>query len=182
MKNYHLNYTKPRSYYVLMDIWSTLSSNLVAKKRKQFHAVPKCGPKSCPSICISLGFGSVSTRYEMLVKSTVQQCFYTMEPHFVYFTNKIPCYQEECTACFTEKQRDLSILMPLRQSICRPNLPKTAWQNKTTRFPKPICSHSFSQTLIPLARQCKSSTQPNIQSLACDSAIELYLLQNSTCV
>ena len=33
-------------------------------------------------------------------------------------------YQQECTACFTEKQRDLSIFMPLWQSICRPYFPK----------------------------------------------------------
>ena len=31
------------------------------------------------------------------------------------------------------------------------------------------------------ARQCKSSTQPNTQSLALDSAIGLHLLQNPAC-
>ena len=40
--------------------------------------------------------------------------------------------QQGCTACFTEKQRDWSILMPLGQSICRPYFPKAVGQNQTT--------------------------------------------------
>ena len=41
-------------------------------------------------------------------------------------------YQQGCTACFTERQRDLSILKPLWQSVCRPYFPKNAGQNQTT--------------------------------------------------
>ena len=48
-------------------------------------------------------------------------------------------------------------------------------------FPKSICSCSSSQKPIFLGCQCKSSTQPNIQSLASDSTIRLHLLLNPAC-
>ena len=46
---------------------------------------------------------------------------------------------------------------------------------------KSIRSRSYSQKRILPARQCKSSTQPNTQSLAFDSAIGLHILQNPAC-
>ena len=70
----------------------------------------------------------------------------------------LPRYQQGCTACFTEKQRDLSILMPLRQSVCRPYFPKAAGQNQTACpqiypfllfFPKTLTSCSSVQNNLP---------------------------------
>ena len=67
-------------------------------------------------------------------------------------------YQHGCTACFTEKQRDLSILMPLWQSVWRPYFPKAAGQNQTTCpqiypfllfFPKTLTSCSSVQIFQP---------------------------------
>ena len=89
-------------------------------------------------------------------------------------------YQQRCTACFTEKQGDLSILMPLSQSVCRPYLPKAARQNLTTRFQSIRPCFSSQKRTLP-ARRCKSSVQTNIQFLAFDSAIGLHVLQNSPC-
>ena len=62
------------------------------------------------------------------------------------------------SAYFTEKQRDLSILMPLWQSVCRPYFPKAAGQNQTTWpqiylfllfFPKTLTSCSSVQIFHP---------------------------------
>ena len=47
--------------------------------------------------------------------------------------------------------------------------------------PKSIRSCSSSQKRLLPARQCKSSTQTNTQSLASNSAIGHHLLQNPTC-
>ena len=86
----------------------------MAMKMKQFHALPKFGPEKCPVYLRIPWLGSVSTRFEKQVKSAVKQCFSAVEPRVVYSTNYAsPCYQQGCTACFTEKQRDLPILMPL---------------------------------------------------------------------
>ena len=56
--------------------------------------------------------GSVSSWFEKQVKAAVKQRFSAVEPRVVYqrasFTNQLAC-----TGCFTEKQRDLSILIPL---------------------------------------------------------------------
>ena len=91
-------------------------------------------------------------------------------------------YQQGCTACFTEKQRDLSIPMQLQQSVCRPYLLKDAGQNQTTRFQiYPLLLFLPKMHNLLSARQYKSSTQPNTRSLASDSAIGLHLLQNPAC-
>ena len=78
---------------------------------KQFHALPKFGPEKCP-VYLRPWLGSVSTRFEKQVKSAVKQCFSAVEPRAVYQRASLR-YQQGCIACFTEKQRDVSILMPL---------------------------------------------------------------------
>ena len=89
-------------------------------------------------------------------------------------------YQQGCTACFTEKQRDLSILMPLDSRYVGRTSQRRQDRIKQ-HVPKFICSSSSSQKRLLPARRCKSSTQTNIQSLASDSAIGLHLLQKPTC-
>ena len=54
------------------------------------------------------------------------------------------------------------------------------YRNKQ-HVPKSIRSCSSSQKRLLPARQCKSSTQTNTQSLASDSAIGFHLLENPTC-
>ena len=89
-------------------------------------------------------------------------------------------YQQGCTACFTEKQRDLSIPMQLQQSVCRPYLLKAAGQNQTTRFQiYPLLLFLPKMHNLLSARQYKSSTQPNTRSLASDSAIGLHHYDDS---
>ena len=60
--------------------------------------------------------GSVSTRFEKQVKSAVKQCFSAaVKPRLVLYQRASARYQQRCTACFAKKQRDLSVLMPLRR-------------------------------------------------------------------
>ena len=107
--------------------------SFMAMKMKQFHALPKFGPEKCPVYLRLPWLGSVSTRFEKQVKFAVKQCFSAVEPRVVLlYQGASPRYQQGCTACFTEKQRDLLILMPLWQSVCRPYFPKAAGQNQTT--------------------------------------------------
>ena len=126
----------------------------------------------CLSICLPR-LGSVSTQFEKQVKMLSNSAFllwnnalFTQPTKF--FSKKWGsfCYQQGCTASFTEnweKQRDLSILKPLRQSVCRPYLSKVAdWIKQ--QGPEFIRSCSFFQKCIFPAHQCKSFTQPNTQS------------------
>ena len=78
-------------------------------------ALMKVALMKCPVYLRLPWLGSVSTRFEKQVKSAVKQCFSAVEPRVVYSTKELnsPRYQQECTACFTKKQRDLSIPMPL---------------------------------------------------------------------
>ena len=60
-------------------------------------------------------------------------------------------YQQRCTACFTERQRDLSILMPLRQSVCTPYSQRLQvrikqYVSKTIRF----CSSPRNAYFLPV--------------------------------
>ena len=80
-------------------------------------------------------------------------------------------YKQGCTACFTEKQRDLSISCHCdSQYVGRTS--KRLHDRIKQDVPKSIRSCSSSQKLILAARQCKSSTQTNSQSLAFDSALD----------
>ena len=81
------------------------------------------------------------------------------------------------TARFTEKQRDLLILKPLRKSVCRP-YPQRQQDRIKQHVSKYVCSSSSLQKRILPARQCKSSNQPKTQSLASDFTVELHILQN----
>ena len=51
-------------------------------------------------------------RFKEQVKSAVKQCFSAAEPRVVYQRDFLR-YQQGFTACFTEKQRELSILVSL---------------------------------------------------------------------
>ena len=143
-------------------------------------ALPKFGPERCPVYLRCLPWlGSVSTRFEKQVKSAVKQCFSAVEPRVVYHRASL-LFQQGCTACFTENQRDLSIFMPLWQSVFRPYFLKAAGQNQTTCPQIYLFLFFFPETLT----SCPSvlifhpiKTQP----LASDSAIWLHLLQNPTC-
>ena len=93
-----------------MDTLSTLSSRLWAMKIKQFQALPKFGLEKCPVYLRLPWLGSVSTRFEKQVKSAVKLCVFRC---CLLYQRASLRYQLRCSACFTEKQRDLSILMPL---------------------------------------------------------------------
>ena len=61
----------------------------MAKKIKQFRALPKLESKKCPAYLRLQWLGSVSTRFEQQVKSAVKQCFSAVEPRVVYSTNEL---------------------------------------------------------------------------------------------
>ena len=82
--------------------------------------------KDAPSIYVS---------YSSVLESALKYCFSAMEPCVVHSTNEfLSATNKGCSAYSTEKQHDLSVLMPQRQSVCRLHLPKAAKQNWTTRF------------------------------------------------
>ena len=85
-------------------------------------------------------------------------------------------YQPGCAACFTEKQHDLSIFMPLWQSVCRPYFPKAAGQNQTTCpqidpfllfFPKTLTSFSSVQIFHPVSCFWFSHWTSSLQNPTC---------------
>ena len=59
---------------------------------------------------------SVLISDESILTTALTRCLFYQRASFRY--------QQGCTASFTKKQRDLSIPMPLLQSVCRPYLPK----------------------------------------------------------
>ena len=63
--------------------------SFMAKKMKQFHAVPKFGLEKCLVYLRLPWLGSVSTRFEKQVKSAVKQCFSAVELRVVYSTNEL---------------------------------------------------------------------------------------------
>ena len=63
--------------------------SFMAKKMKQFHALPKFAPKRCPVYLRLPWLGSVSTRLEKHVKPVVKQCFSAVKPYLVYSTNEL---------------------------------------------------------------------------------------------
>ena len=86
--------------------------SFMVMKMKQFHALPKFGPEKCPIHLCLPWLGSVSTRFEKLVKSAVKQCFSGVEPRVVYSTNELLSATNKDVVPALQK-RDLSILMPL---------------------------------------------------------------------
>ena len=146
----------------------------MAKKMTQFHAPRKFGPERCPAYLRLPWLGS--TRFEKQVKSAVKQCFSAVEPRVVYSTKKLlsatnkdvlPAFQKSHViyqfSCHCDSRH-----------VCRTSqrLQDTIKQH----VPKSIRSCSSQKRTFPTP-QCKSFTQPNIQSLASDSAIGLHLLQ-----
>ena len=65
--------------------------SFIAKKMKQFHAMPKFGAEGYPVYLRlpRLGFSPVSTRFEKQVQSAGKQCFSAVEPRVVYSTNEL---------------------------------------------------------------------------------------------
>ena len=146
---------------------------------QRFHALPKFGPERCPVIYIT--HGSVLFLPGLKSKENLpSNNDFPLWNHalFILHQRVSLCYQHGCTACFTEKQRDLSILMPMWQSVFRPFLPKAARQNYT--FPNLSALALLPRNVYLFLRQCKFCTQSSTLSLASDSAIKLHLLQNPT--
>ena len=70
-------------------------------------------------------------------------------------------YQQGCTAYFTEKQRDSSVLMPLQQSVCTVGRTSQRLHNRIEQHvSKPIRSSSLSKKRLLPAGRFKSSTWP----------------------
>ena len=63
--------------------------SFMAKKMKQFQALPKFGLEKCPVYIRLSWLGSVFTRFEKQVKSAFKQCFFAVETRVVYSTNEL---------------------------------------------------------------------------------------------
>ena len=61
----------------------------MAKKMKQFYALPKFGPEKCPVHLHMPWLGFDSTQFKKQVKCDVKQCFSAVEPRVVYSTNEL---------------------------------------------------------------------------------------------
>ena len=129
--------------------------SFMAKKMKQFNALPKFGPKKCPVYLRLSWLGSVSTRFEKQVKSAIKQCFSAVEPRVVYSTNKL--------LCATNKDVLLAALQKsnvIYQCSCHCD---SRYVGRTSQrlqdsikqhVPKPIRSCSSSQKSLHPARGC----------------------------
>ena len=134
-------------------------------KMKQFHALPKFGPKKCPVYLRLPWLGSVSTRFEKQVKSAVKQCFSAVEPCVAYSTKELlpatnkdvlPALQKSNViyqfSCHCDSQYVGHTSQRLQDRIKQ-------------HVPKSIRSCSSSQKRLLPARCCKSSTQTNTSLL-----------------
>ena len=105
----------------------------MAMKMKQFHALPKIWTRKMPRLFTSpmarFCFYPVWKASEICCQTVLFHCGTTC---CLLYQGASLRYQQRCTAWFTEKLRDLSILMPLWQLVCRPYFPKAAGQNQTT--------------------------------------------------
>ena len=147
---------------------------------KQYHALRKFRPERCPVYLLFPWLGSVYTRFEKPVKSAVKLCFFAVEPRVVYSTNELLSATNKNVLPALQK----SNVIYQFSCHCDGRYVGCTFQMLQTRIkhhdPKSIRSCSFQKRMLP-ARRCKSSTLTNIQSLASDSAIGLYLLQNPIC-
>ena len=155
--------------------------SFIAKKMKQFQALPKFGPEKCPVYLCLPWLDFVSTWFEKQVKSAVKQCFSFVEPLVVYSTKKL--------LFFTNK----NVLPALQKSNmiyqflchCDSRYVGRTFQRLLDKFkqhtPKSVCFCSSLQKRLFPTCWCKSSSQTNSQSSASDSAIGVFLLQNSVC-
>ena len=148
---------------------------------KQFHVLPKFGPKKCPVYLRLSWLSSVSNRFEKQIKSPVKQCFFAVEPRVVCSTNEpLPATNKNVVPALQK-----SNVIYQFSCHCGSRYVGRTFQRLPDRIkqhvPKSIRSCSSSQKRLLPARRCKSSTQTNTQTLTSDSAIGLHLLQNPTC-
>ena len=149
--------------------------SLTFTKMKQFHVLPKFGPKKCPVYLRLPWLDSVSTRFEKHAKFAVKQCFSAAEPSVVYSTNKLlPATNKDVLPALQK-----SNVIYLFSCHCGSWYVGGTFQRLQDRIkqhvPISIRSSSSSQKRLLPAHWCKSSTQTNTQSLASDLAIELRL-------
>ena len=145
---------------------------------KEFQPLPKFGLEKCP---VHLHFpllGSVSTRFEQHVKSAVKQCFSAVEPRVVCSTNELVSSTNRDVLPALQKSNVVYQFPCYCDNQYVGRIPQRLQDKIKQHVPKFIRSCSSSQKRFLPVRRCKSSTQNNTQSLACDSAIELHLLQN----
>ena len=154
---------------------------VMAEKTKQFHALPKFGPKRYPVYLRLPWLGSVSTRFEKRVKSAVKQWFSIVEPRVVYYINELLSSTNKNVLTALQKSNGIYQFSYHCDSRYVDRSSQTLQDRIRRQVPKCIRSYSSSQKRLLPARRCKSSTQPNTQSFAPDSAVGLHLLQNPTC-
>ena len=153
----------------------------IAKKTKQFYALPTLGPEKCPVYLRLPWLGFVSIRFEKQVKSAIQQCYFAVQPRVVFSTNQLlPAPQKDVLPASYK-----SNVIYQFSCHCDSRYVGRTSQRLQDRIKqhvsKSIRSGISSQKRILPSRDCKSSSQPLTQSLASDSSIGTHLLQNPDC-
>ena len=157
-------------------------NSCMARKIKHFHAPPKFGPEKCPVYLRLPWLGSVSTTFELLVKSAIQHCFTTVEPRVFYTTSQLlPATKKDVLPA--SKKSNVVYQFSCHCDSRYVGRTSQRLQDKIKlHVPKTIRSGVSSQKRVLPARDCKSYSQSATQHLASDSAIGPHLLQNPTCV
>ena len=155
--------------------------SFMAMKMKQFYALPKFGPEKCPVYLRLPWLGSVFNRFEKQVKFAVKQCFSTVEPRVVYFTNELLSATNKDVLPALQKSNVIYQFSCHCDSRYAGRTSQRLQVRIKQHVPQSIRSCFVSQKRLLPARRCKSFTQANTQSLASGLAIELHLLPNPTC-
>ena len=158
-------------------------NSCMARKIKHFHVPTKFGPKKCPVYLRLPWLCSVSTKFEMQVKSVIQHCFTTMEPRVFYTTSQLLPATKKDVLPSSKKSNVIDQFSRHCDSryVDRGRTSQRLHDKIKQHVPKSIRSGVSSQKRVLSASDCKSFSQSATQHLASGLGIELYLQQNPTC-
>ena len=168
-----------------LSCWLTDTLSISSIRVKSKNLVLPCSTQfwtqKCPVYLCLPWLGSVSTRFKMQVKSAIQHCFTTVKPRVFYTTSQLFSATKKDVLPASKKSNviyQFSCHCDSRYVGCTFQRLQDRIKQHVQKF---ICSGGSSQEHVLPAYYCKSSGQSPTQHLACESAIGLHLLQNSTC-
>ena len=116
--------------------------------------------------------------HSSVLESALKQCFSAMEQRVVHSTNDfLSATNEGCTAYSPEKQHDLSVLMPLQQSVYVGCNSQRLQSRIEPHVSKPIRSPSYSNKRLFSLSRFKSSIQTNTQFLLLIQPLDFIFYQ-----
>ena len=152
---------------------------VITKKINQFHRPTQIGPKKCAVYIHLPWLGSVSTRYEMRIKTAVKRCYFAVKPCIVYTTRQLlPVAKRDVPPAFHQSNIVYQFLCHCDSRYVG-RTSQRLQQRIKQHVLKTILQEHLSQDRSTLARSCKP-----IRSFKAEtsfSAIGQHLLQNPTC-